>query len=335
MRTYVLRPPLTGPEALHCEERPSPAPGPGEVRLAMRAMALNYRDLLVARGQYGALPPGRIPVSDGVGVVVEVGAGVTALTVGQRVAGCFMSDWLEGPFQARHPASALGGARDGLLAEEAVLPASGVVTVPDYLSDAEAATLPCAGVTAYNALFGIGNTRPGESVLVLGTGGVAAFAIQFARAAGCTVYAVTRSAAKVAAALELGAHQVFVGEDWDEQVYQATAQQGVDHVIELGGPGTLPKSIRACRYSGRISLIGTISGSEGPVPTANLLRKGITLQGLLVGSRAHFLGLTRLLEQHRLHPRIDRVFPFAEASAAYHHLAAGSHVGKVVITCGA
>ena len=331
MRAYHLSGPCTGPEAIHLVDVPVPLPGPGEVRLAMRAVSLNFRDLTVARGQYGALPATRIPCSDGVGIVEALGAGVTDLTIGQRVAGCFMSGWSDGAFNASHPGTALGGARDGMLAEQVVLPASGVVPVPAYLTDGEAACLPCAGVTAYNALFGLAHTAPGDTVLVLGTGGVAAFAIQFARAAGATVYAVTRSSEKIAAAEALGAHRVFVGEDWDEQVFTATAQQGVDHVLELGGAGTLPKSIRAARIGGRISLIGTITGIAGAVPTANLLRKGLTVQGLLVGSRTHFLGLNRLLERHQLRPRIERTFAFTAAREAYAALAAGGHVGKFVI----
>jgi NADPH:quinone reductase-like Zn-dependent oxidoreductase len=218
-----------------------------------------------------------------------------------------------------------------VLAEQVVLPASGVVPVPEHLSDAEAACLPCAGVTAWNALFGTGATRAGETVLVLGTGGVAAFAIQFAHAAGCRVIAVSRSPAKLAAARTLGAHEAISGDDWDDQVYRLTAQQGVDHVIELGGPGTLPKSIRAVRMGGRISLIGTISGIEGPIPTANLLRKGVCLQGIFVGSRAHFLAMNRAIALHGLRPHVDREFAFTAAREAYEYLATASHVGKVVV----
>ena len=335
MRAYHLVPPLAGPAALTLAERPAPQPGPGEVLLAMRAVGLNYRDLLVSRGQYGKLPDGRVPGSDGVGVILACGSGVSEFQPGQRVAGCFMSGWIDGPLNSSVAATALGGARDGVLAEQVVLPASGVVAVPEHLSDAEAACLPCAGVTAWNALFGTGATRSGETVLVLGTGGVAAFAIQFARAAGCRVIAVSRSPEKLAAARALGAHDAISGDDWDDQIYQLTAQQGVDHVIELGGPGTLPKSIRAVRMGGRISLIGTISGNEGPVPTANLLRKGVCLQGIFVGNRAHFLAMNRAIALHGLRPHVDRVFPFAEARAAYEHLASATHVGKVVIAVSA
>jgi NADPH:quinone reductase-like Zn-dependent oxidoreductase len=331
MRAYRLVPPLSGPAALSLVYRPAPQPGPGEVLLAMRAVGLNYRDLLVARGQYGKLPDDRIPGSDGVGVVQACGSGVSDLAPGQRVAGCFMSGWMDGPLSSAVAATALGGARDGVLAEQVVLPASGVVPVPEHLSDAEAACLPCAGVTAWNALFGTGATRAGETVLVLGTGGVAAFAIQFAHAAGCRVIAVSRSPAKLAAARTLGAHEAISGDDWDDQVYRLTAQQGVDHVIELGGPGTLPKSIRAVRMGGRISLIGTISGIEGPIPTANLLRKGVCLQGIFVGSRAHFLAMNRAIALHGLRPHVDREFAFTAAREAYEYLATASHVGKVVV----
>lgn len=332
MRAYVLRPPLTGPEALHLIERPSPIAGPGEVVVRIAAVALNNRDLQVARGAYGRLPPERIPCSDGAGEILSVGSGVTDLRPGQRVIGCFMPAWIDGLLSSTKAATALGGAAEGVLAEEIVLPATGVVPTPDHLSDAEAACLPCAGVTAWNALFGAGaSTRAGETVVVLGTGGVAAFAIQLARAAGCRVVAVSRTPAKLAAATALGAHHVISGEDWDDQVYKLTAQQGADHLIELGGPGTLPRSIRAVRMGGRISLIGTISGITGEIPTANLLRKGICLQGVFVGSREHFLALTRALALHDLHPRIDRTFAFAEAPSAYAHLASATHVGKVMI----
>lgn len=332
MRAFHLRSPLSGPEALHQVEVPVPVPAPGEVLLRMRAVSLNYRDLLVVCGQYGQIPPERIPCSDGVGEVIAIGAGVTSVQVGERVAGTFMSDWIDGALTSAKAASALGGARNGVLAEQIVLPAHGVVPVAAHLSDAEAACLPCAGVTAWHALQGAYATRPGETVLVLGTGGVAAFAIQLARLAGARVIAVSRTAAKLAAARELGAHETITGDDWDDQAYRLTSGLGIDHVIELGGPGTLPKSIRAARMGGRISLIGTISGNSGEVPTANLLRKNLCLQGIFAGSRAHAVALNAAISLHGLRPRIDRSFAFADAPAAYAYLAAGSHVGKVVIT---
>ena len=309
----------SGPDSIVLEDRATPVPGPGEVLVRPRVAALNYRDLLVASGGYGKIPAGRIPVSDAVGVDTQ----------GRRVVASFMTGWLAGEMTPAATRTALGGAVDGVLAQEVVLPAASLVEVPDAIDDATAASLPCAGVTAWRALEGV---VPGDTVLTIGSGGVSTWAIVLARARGARVLAVSRDPARRARRAALGAEVLDGTGDWDGEAYRLTGERGVDRVVELGGPGTLARSIRAVRMSGTISLIGTITGNEGAVPTANLLRKGVRLQGLLVGSRADLESLVRAVALHRLMAVIDRTFPLEQVQDAYRHLAAGGQVGKVLVT---
>jgi NADPH:quinone reductase-like Zn-dependent oxidoreductase len=314
-------------------ERPMPQPGPGEVLLRMKAVSLNYRDLLVVKGMYNPkMPLPRVPVSDGVGEVAAVGPNVGRVKVGQRVAAAFMPGWVEGELTDHKAKSALGGGVDGLLAEYAVLPEDGVVTVPAHLSDEEAATLPCAAVTAWHGLTA-GAIKAGDSVLVQGTGGVSLFALQLARLFGARVIATSSSEEKLARARALGASDAInyrTTPEWGDAVRKLTDGRGVDHVIEVGGAGTLAQSLRAVRTAGHIALIGVLSGygQFNPVP---ILMKGVRITGIFVGSRAMFEDMNRAIATAGLRPVIDRVFPFDQSADALRHLESATHFGKVVI----
>ncbi len=324
-----------GLEALTLTERPQPQPGAGQILIELRATSLNYRDLLTVKGAYGSkqkLP--LVPFSDGAGEVVAVGDGVTRVKVGDRVATIFMQTWLEGGFSADKSKSALGGAIDGVLAEYLTLHQDGVVHVPEHLSYEEAATLPCAAVTAWNALTTEGNFKAGDTVLVQGTGGVSLFALQFAKILGARVIATSSSDQKLEKLKQLGAADVINYKtipDWDEKVWEITDGVGVDRVIEVGGAGTLNKSLRAVRYGGHISLIGVLSGLSADVSTVSILHKGIRLQGIYVGSREMFAAMNRAIALHGLKPIVDRVFPFEQAREALTYMESGAHFGKIVI----
>jgi NADPH:quinone reductase-like Zn-dependent oxidoreductase len=324
-----------GLDSLTLAQRPDPRPGPGQVLLRMKAWSLNYRDLLVAKGSYGAPPPlGRIPLSDGVGEVTEVGAGVTRVKAGDRVAGIFMQGWIAGAPLAEISATALGGAIDGMLAEHVVLSAEGVVKVPAHLTDEEAATLPCAAVTAWNALVREARVKAGDVVVLQGTGGVSLLALQFAKAHGARCIVTSSSDEKLEVARKLGADDAInyrSRPDWDKAVLELTGGRGADVVVEVGGAGTLEKSLTAVRFGGIVTLIGVLTGTAGPIPTAAILRRHLRVQGIYVGSREMFEEMNRAIELHRLRPHIDRVFGFEQARAAYEHLAAAGHAGKVVI----
>jgi NADPH:quinone reductase-like Zn-dependent oxidoreductase len=333
MKAYEIRDGF-GLEALRLGERPDPRPGPGEVLLKIKAASLNYRDLLVVKGAYNpkmSLP--RIPCSDAVGEVIAVGPDTSRVKVGQRVAGLFMPAWLEGEVTDAKARSALGGAVDGLLAEQAVLSEEAVVAVPEHLSDEEAATLPCAAVTAWNGLVTAGHIKPGDSVLVQGTGGVSLFALQFARLAGARVIATSSSEEKLAKVRALGASDGInyrTTAEWGEQVRKLTGGRGVDHVIEVGGAGTLAQSLRAVRTGGHIALIGVLTGHGqfNPVP---ILMKGVRVTGIFVGSRDMFEAMNQAIALHQLHPVVDRVFPFAEAPDAFRYMESAAHIGKIVV----
>jgi NADPH:quinone reductase-like Zn-dependent oxidoreductase len=333
MNLYEIRE-TKGIDSLIRIERDVPKPGAGEVLVHVRAVSLNYRDLLIAKGQYArGLKVPLIPVSDGAGEVIEVGAGVTRVQRGDRVAGIFMQNWLSGevsPYVAR---SALGGSVDGVLAEYVVLNENGVVHIPTHLSYEEAATLPCAGVTAWNALT-TWMLKPGITVLVQGTGGVSMFALQFARLAGARVIATSSSDEKLKKAGELGASDGINYRsvpDWDKAVLERTNGIGVDHIIEVGGPGTLARSLNAVRVGGRISMIGLLTGPETAVNPMPILGKQIQVQGVFVGSREMFEAMNRAIALHHLRPVVDRVFPFEEAREALRYLESGKHLGKIVI----
>jgi len=333
MRVYELRE-AKGIDSLLLTERPDPKPGPGQVLVRMRAASLNYRDLVVVTGGYGAsLPLPIVPLSDGAGEVVATGEGVTRFQAGDRVAGIFMQRWISGEITEEAAASALGGAIDGVLAEFVVFDQEGLVRVPEHLSWEEAACLPCAAVTAWNALFESGHLRPGDTVLTLGTGGVSIFALQLARLAGATVVATTGSDAKAERLRQLGAAEVInyrSTPEWAKAVRAATGGRGVDQVIEVGGAATLEQSLRAVRRGGLISFIGRVAG-PGEFNPNWIFLKSVRVQGIYVGSREMFEAMNRALAAGRLRPVVDRVFAFEEAREALRYLASGAHFGKISI----
>ena len=317
-----------GMENLRFIELPEPVPGFGQAVVQVRACSLNFRDLVVAKGGYGrAVKTPLIPLSDGAGEVIAVGPGVTRVKAGDRVCGIFMQKWIDGPPDDEKAASALGGAIDGMMAELVCLSAEGLVAIPTHLSFEEAAALPCAAVTAWNALFVSGGVKPGDSVLTLGSGGVSVFAIQFARMAGARVIATSSSDEKLERLRALGADEVInykTTPEWDK------AARDVDHVIEVGGAGTLARSIRAVRRGGHIALIGVLAGA-GEVDPRPILIRSIRVQGIYVGSREMFEAMNRAISLGVLRPVVDRVFAADELPEAMDHLASGAHFGKVCV----
>jgi NADPH:quinone reductase-like Zn-dependent oxidoreductase len=333
---YYHFPRFGGVASLRLGERDMPVPGARQVLVAMRAWSLNYRDLLIADDAYGrALKPDLVPLSDGAGEVVEVGDEVTRWRAGDRVAGIFMPNWIAGAPTARRVAGALGASVDGVLAEYVVFDEQAVVAAPDHLDFAETATLPCAAVTAWHATVVLGRLAPGQSVLTLGTGGVSLFAVQIAVAGGARVLGTSSSDAKLARLRQLGVANTLnyaTPPTWGAAVAELTGG-GVDHVVEVGGAGTIAQSIVAARIGGRVSVIGVLSQGSG-LDHGTVLRKGLTVQGMFVGSGEMFDAMNGMLAQHRIHPVIDRAFPFTEAPAAFRHFASRRHFGKVVIVAG-
>lgn len=316
-------------------EVPRPAPGRGEVLVKVHAVSLNYRDLLMVAGHYNPkMPLPRIPCSDGSGEVVEVGEGVDAVKVGQRVAGIFMQNWLDGPPTAERSRGALGGDVDGMLAEYVVLAQSGVVPLPEHLSYAEGATLPCAAVTAWNALRHAANVGPGDVVVIQGTGGVSIFALQFAKMMGATVLGTSSSNEKLERAKTLGLDAGFnyrQSPDWAKWVLRETNTRGADLIVEVGGAGTFAQSLQAVRFGGTVAQIGVLSQSDQSLPVATMLHRQVKIQGIFVGSRAHFEEMNRAITAHRTQPVVDRMFPFGEAREALKALEGGYHFAKIVI----
>jgi NADPH:quinone reductase-like Zn-dependent oxidoreductase len=313
-------------------EAAEPTPGPGEVLIDLKAATLNYRDTIVRDARYGGdQRADLIPLSDGAGVIAAVGAGVAKNEVGARVAIGFMPNWTEGPFSAAKQAGALGGGFvDGVLAERIVVPATGVARLPDDWSFVEGAAYPCAGVTAWNCLFGGRGIRPGDTVLVEGTGGVSTFALQFARAAGATVIATSSSDAKLAQARALGAAfgiNYRTTPDWGKCAAELAGGEGVDHVVEVGGSGTLNQALQAVRPGGEIALVGVLTGFGGEINTGAILMKAVDLRGVYVGSVADLAASLR----SGIRPIVDEVFSFAQADAAFERLTSGKHRGKVAI----
>jgi NADPH:quinone reductase-like Zn-dependent oxidoreductase len=335
MKAYQLIA-TTGIEAVSLIQLAEPKPGPGQVLLRVRAASLNYRDLMVASGRYGAgLPLPLIPLSDGAGEIVAVGEGVARWKMGDRVAGAFFQNWQTGPVRREVFGTALGGSINGVLAEYVTLSADGVIAIPPHLSFEEAATLPCAALTAWHALVTSGNISAGQTVLLLGTGGVSIFALQFAKMHGARVLITSSSDAKLARAKALGADETInyrTTPDWEKEVFRLTDEAGADHVIEVGGTDTFPKSLRAVAMGGTISVIGGVSGFTSDVPLRDILGKSIIIRGIFVGNRDMFLAMNRAISQHKLKPVVDRIFAFSEAPAAYRYQESGSHLGKVVIT---
>lgn len=332
MRAWELVSP-TGPDGLALVDRPDAPLGPRDVRIRVRAVSLQYRDLLMIKGQYGRVAPGLIPCSDASGEVVEVGAGVRTLAPGDRVTSTFAPEWVAGGLSLAAAKSALGAGGIGTLADALVLPDHGVMRAPAHLSLEEAATLPCAALTAWHALFEEAPVVPASTVLTLGSGGVSVFALQFAKLAGARVLVTTRTPAKVDRLRQLGADEVVdVSTDsaWGDRVRTLAGGEGVDHVIEVGGHGTFDQSVRAVRLGGTISLIGVLAG-PAPVNLTPVLMRNIRVQGVLVGSREMFGRMNAAIAHHGLRPLVDRVFPFEDAAEAFRHLERAAHVGKVVI----
>lgn len=324
-----------GLDKLKTVEREAVACGPGQVRVRLGAASLNYRDLLMVRGHYNPRQPlPLVPCSDGAGTITEVGEGVETWSVGDRVATCFTQGWLSGPHRAANLSQTLGGPLDGALQEELVLDQDGVISVPAHLSLAEAATLPCAALTAWSALVTLGRLQPDQRVLVLGTGGVSLFALQFARAMGAEVWLTSSSAEKRARAEEMGAS--FTLDYRQDPAWGRTIRKrgGVDHVVEVGGAGTLSQSLKAVRESGTISLIGVLAGGRDQVDLTPVLMRQICVQGVFTGHRAGFRAMNKIIGHTGLRPMIDQVFPLEAAPAAFEHLASGAHFGKVVVQIG-
>jgi NADPH:quinone reductase-like Zn-dependent oxidoreductase len=323
-----------GLDNLRMLEHDVPKPGHGQVLVRIRAASVNYRDLLMISGNYSRnLPLPLIPLSDGAGEIVEIGEGVSRWKPGDRVAGIFFQKWLGGKIDENAAKSALGGAVDGVLAEFVVFHEEGLVPVPQHLSYEEASTLPCAAVTAWNALTSGGLTC-GQSVLTLGTGGVSTFALQLAKAAGARVIATSSSDEKLARVMDMGASNGVnykTMPDWEKRVIELTEGIGVDLVVEVGGAGTLGKSLRAVRVGGHISLIGVLSGQSGEVNPLPATMKSVRIQGIFVGSREMFEAVNRAVAIHKIRPVVDKVFAFTEVKEALHYMQSGAHFGKVVI----
>jgi NADPH:quinone reductase-like Zn-dependent oxidoreductase len=326
-----------GIAALQLKDLAVPVPGPGQVVVNMRAVALNYRDLLVVKGIGGWKPPSpRLPVSDGVGIVSAVGSRVSRFAVGDRVAGIFLPKWHDGPLTPETASGSLGGAAaDGVLAEYVLFDPNALVGVPAHLTDAEAATLPVAAVTAWHAVFRRSRVRPGETVLIQGTGGVSLFALQFVHALGGRPLVISSSDKKLERAAALGAEGLVnyhTFPNWEEKVLQLTGGVGVDHVIEVVGGSNLNRSLEVVRVSGAICFIGLIAGMAAPVNTFQFVQKNVELHGIETGSRAMFEEMNAFIGEHRLRPVIDTTFDFHEFPAALTYLESGNHFGKVVLT---
>ncbi len=324
-----------GIDNLALVEREKPSLKPNEVLVKIHAASLNYRDLMMVKGLYNPrLKVPSVPFSDGAGEVVEVGENVTKWKIGDRVCPIFTQGWSEGePSAAKNKTTLGGGDNDGVLREFGAFDENGLVKIPAHLSFEEAATLPCAAVTAWNALVVSGKLKAGETVLTQGTGGVSIFALQIARIFGAKVFSTSSSDEKLSKLRELGASETINYKntpDWDKEVLKLTEKQGVDHVAEVGGAGTLGKSINAVKTGGHIAVIGILTGA-GEINPTSILMKLVKLQGLLVGSRQMFEDMNRAIEVSQLKPVIDKVFPFEKAREALKYLESGAHFGKIVI----
>ena len=332
MKAYEIQA-RAGFDALTLVERPRRPLKYGEVRVRVHAVSLNFRDLIIARNAQSRGQP-IIPTSDGAGEVLAVGEGVTRLAPGDRVVAAFFPTWHSGPLSDAHHARALGGGQDGMLAEEVVLPEKAWLKLPEALSYEAAATLPCAGVTAYHALFHAAALKPGETVLLQGTGGVSVFCLQLARAAGANVIITSSSEDKRQRALSLGAlHTLDYKTErmWGEAAYLFTGGRGVDVVVDVGGPDTFDQSVAALRYGGTMSILGVLTGTMGRVNTYAVFHKTLRIAGVYVGSISMFEELLRALSANDVQPVIDRTFGFGEVRKAYEYLASGQHFGKIVV----
>lgn len=323
-----------GIDSLEVVERPDPIPGPGEVLVAIRAVSLNFRDLMMVKGLYNPhLRFPRIPCSDGSGEVLSIGDHVTAWKPGDRVAGIFMQNWLDGPLTSAKSKGALGGDIDGMLATHVVLRETGVVAIPDHLSFQEAACLPCAAVTAWNALC-TAALRPGETILIQGTGGVSVFALQFAKLRGLRVLGVSSSDQKLERAAGLGLDAGFnyrKNPEWDQWALQQTGGEGVALVVEVGGAGTLTRSLKAIRTGGTVAQVGVLAGAAESISIPSILHKTARIQGIYVGSRQDFVEMNRAIEFFRVRP-VHEDFAWSRVRDALRTMENGSHFGKIVVT---
>jgi NADPH:quinone reductase-like Zn-dependent oxidoreductase len=333
MKAYEIQ--QFGIENLALVERPEPQPNAGEVLVKFHAFSVNYRDLIMIKGWYNPkLKMPVVPFSDGAGEVLAVGESVTKWKVGDRVSPIFMQGWIDGAIDATKARTALGGDVDGVLREFGAFSENSLVRIPDHFSFEEAATLPCAAVTAYHALFESGNLHPSDTVLLQGTGGVSIFALQLASVYGARTIVTSSSTEKLERAKALGADDLInykEREDWDRAVLELTEKRGVDHIVEVGGAGTLQKSLNAVKMGGHIAVIGALT-TKGEFNSTSILMKSIRLQGIFVGSRQMFEQMNLLLCQHyHLKPIIDKTFEFSEVKAALQYMESGSHFGKIVV----
>ncbi len=327
-----------GIDNLTLTERDEPKPKETEVLVRFHATSLNYRDLMMVKGAYNPkLKTPLIPFSDGAGEVVEVGAGVTKWKTGDRVMPIFMQGWIDGAIEFKKARTTLGGDLDGCLREFGAFDENGLVRIPDHFSFEEAATLPCAAVTAYNALFESGCLKTDETILLQGTGGVSIFALQMASILGTKIIVTSSSDEKLQRAKKLGATDLINYKempDWDARVLKLTEKRGVDHVIEVGGAGTMQKSLKSVKMGGHVAVIGVLAG-KGEFNPNLIFMKTIKLQGIFVGSRRMFEAMNQMFCQHKhLKPVIDRTFPFEEVTDALKYMEAGAHFGKIVVRIG-
>jgi NADPH:quinone reductase-like Zn-dependent oxidoreductase len=338
MRAYQLPKGGAGIDALTKVERPTPKPGHRQVLVKVAACSLNFRDLGIVRGTYRmAVPENIVPLSDGAGEVVEVGPGVKRVKAGDKVAGCFFQRWPGGDAAPDVHATALGGGIDGMLAEHVVLEEEGVVKLPPHLTLEEGATLPCAAVTVWHAMMEHAKLIAGQTVLLQGTGGVSVFGLQLAHAMGMQSVITSSSDAKLAKAKALGANHAInykTTPDWEKSAMEFTGGRGVDHVVEVGGQGTLTRSFGALRVGGKISMIGNLSGAATELNPGLIMGRRANIQGISVGSTQMFEALNRAIAVSAIKPVIDKVFGFDDVKAAYNHMAAGAHFGKIVIRVG-
>ncbi len=326
-----------GMDHLQLAERPEPVAGPGQLLVRMKASSLNYRDLLVPERGYGSytgtLP--LIPLSDGVGVVEAVGPGVSRVAVGDRVCPTYFQKWIGGEPDLERLTQSLGGPIDGTMTALMCLSQEGVVKVPAYLSDVQAASLPCAGLTAWSAMNSGSGVKPGDHVLIQGCGGVALFAVQFAKLLGAHVTVITSSEERMSRVRELGADAVInyrTSPEWAKAIRPVTSGRGYDLIVELGGEKTLPQSLRCVRAGGTIAMIGVLSGSAMATSLGYIVTRQVRLQGITVGHRDGFEAMAMAIDQHRVQPVVDRVFAFEELKEAMAYLKTGAQFGKVCIS---
>jgi 2-desacetyl-2-hydroxyethyl bacteriochlorophyllide A dehydrogenase len=322
-------------EGIVLRESDRPEPGPHEVLVRIEASSLNHRDLAIAKNYYRGrtFGPGLIPVSDGAGEIVEAGAAVEGFAAGDRVMGQFRQNWQGGRMPVRAQATDLGGGVNGVLCDYVVFNEESVVKFGDDLTCEQASTLPCAAITAWHALIAVQSCGPHETVLVQGTGGVSVFALQFAKMFGARVIATSSSDAKLAWLKENGADAVInykTHENWDEEILRLTAGEGVDRVVEVGGAGTLERSLKSTKFGGRVIIIGVLTG-PAKVDPMNIFIRRLTVQAISTGSREMFEDMVRAIRNTGIEPVIDKVFPFDRAVDAYRYLDSGAHIGKVVI----